>query len=184
MLVVRPRAASITVPTGPFKDVHRAQSRQLAFAAGACNIPKLLAIKRLNTIAAQWNCVVRSYDIGVASLTIDAPSKWTDNLLSQHSIPDVVSARRGVARRIPYQALVRIALIRQLHTRFGTSVADAVRLAAQLLDLDGTGVHESGQLRLIVDRADLERVLNARLGEVLESAPAIRRGRPPRRGSA
>ena len=127
---------------------------------------------------------MRSYDVGVASLAIDAPSKWTDNLLSQHRIPDVVSARRGVARRIPYQALVRIALIRQLHTCFGVSVADAVGLAAQLLDLDGTGIYERGHVRLTLNRIALERALNARLSEVLESAPALRRGRPPRRGPA
>ena len=29
---------------------------------------------------------MRSYDIAIASLTIDAPAKWTDNLLSQHAV--------------------------------------------------------------------------------------------------
>ena len=124
---------------------------------------------------------MRSYDIAIASLTIDAPAKWTDNLLSQHGLPDVVSARRGVARRISYPALVRLALIRQLHTRLGLGVGDAIRIASALLDSGDTHVHESGQLRLTFDRLGLERALDARLAEVLESAPALRRGRPPKK---
>ena len=122
---------------------------------------------------------MRSYDVAIASLAIDAPSKWTDNLLSQHRLPDVVSERRGVARRISYSGLVRLALIRQLHVELALGVGDAVRVADQLLDSGGTGVYESGQLRLTVDRPALERALDLRLTEVLESAPAPRRGRPP-----
>lgn len=124
---------------------------------------------------------MRSYDVGIAALAIDAPAKWADNLLSQHTLPDVISARRGVARRISYPALVRLALIRQLHSRLGLGVGDAIRVASKLLDSEGTGVHESGQLRLTFDRPGLERTLDARLAEVLESAPAPRRGRPPRK---
>ncbi len=122
---------------------------------------------------------MRSYDVAVASLAIDAPLKWTDNLLSQHRLPDVVSERRGVARRISYSGLVRLALIRLLHVELRLGVGDAVRVADQLLDSEGTGVYESGQLRLSVDRSALERALDLRLTEVLESAPTPRRGRPP-----
>ena len=115
---------------------------------------------------------MRSYDVAVASLAIDAPAKWTDNLLSQHTIPNVLSEHRGVARRITHHALVRIAIVRQLHVRLGVSVADAVRIAAQLLDSRPAGVHASGQLTLTLDLEELERALDARLAEVLESAPA------------
>ena len=121
---------------------------------------------------------MRSYDVAIASLAVDAPLKWTDNLLSQHRLPDVVSERRGVARRISYSGLVRLALIRQLHVELALGVGDAVRVADQLLDSGGTGVYESGHLRLTVDRPALERTLDLRLAEVLESAPAPRRGRP------
>ena len=126
---------------------------------------------------------MRSYNITVASLTIDAPTRWVDNLLSQYALPDVISARRGVARRISYPALMRLALIRQLHTRFGLGVGDAIRIASELLDSEGNGVYESGQIRLSFDRPGLERSLNARLAEALESAPAPRRGRPPKRAA-
>ena len=122
---------------------------------------------------------MRSYDVAVASLAIDAPSKWTDNLLTQHTIPHVISARRGIPRRITHPALIRIALIRQLHASLGVSVADAVRIAAHLLESEAPAVYESGQLTLLVDLRRLERELNERLARVLESAPAPRRGRPP-----
>lgn len=126
---------------------------------------------------------MRSYDVTIASLAIDAPTRWTDNLLSQHTLPDVISAHRGVARRISYPALMRLALIRQLHTRLGLGVGDAIRIASKLLDSGGSSVHESGQLRLSVDQPGLERTLDARLAEALESAPAPRRGRPSKKKS-
>ena len=124
---------------------------------------------------------MRSYDIAVASLAIDAPSKWTDNLLSQHSIPDVVSARRGVTRRITHPALIRIALIRQLHASIGVSVADAVRIADNLLRPDTPAVYRGGQVSVQVNFKELERVLDYRLAVALESAPSPRRGRPARK---
>jgi hypothetical protein len=62
----------------------------------------------------------------------------------------------------------------------GLGVGDAVRIASDLLDSGSTDVHESGHLRLAYDRGGLERALNARLAEALESAPVSRRGRPPK----
>ena len=123
---------------------------------------------------------MRSYDVAIASLALNAPLKWTDNTIAQHRIKDVLSARRGVARRISFAGLVRLAVIRQIHTCLGSSVADAVRIANQLLDSGSIGVHDSGQLRLTVDVASLERELNQRLADALESAPSRTRGRPPR----
>ena len=121
---------------------------------------------------------MRTYDVATASLAIDAPGKWTDNLLSHHRIKDVLSSKRGVARRITYPALKRLAVIRQLHVRLGASVADAVRLASELLDSETVGVHDFGQLRLAIDLLRLEQALDLRLADILESAPSPRRGRP------
>ena len=123
---------------------------------------------------------MRSYDVAVASLAIQAPPKWTDNLLTQHPIPHVITARRGIPRRITYSALVRIALIRQIHVSLGVSVADGVRIAAQILESGSLGVYSSGQITLTVDLKSLERELDERLAAILESAPMPRRGRPPR----
>jgi hypothetical protein len=58
------------------------------------------------------------------------------------------------------------------------SVRDALTLAITLLAAGDGAVHESGHLRVTFDRTGLERTLQVRLREALESAPAPRRGRP------
>jgi hypothetical protein len=128
---------------------------------------------------------VRFYDVAITSLAIDAPLKWTDNVLSQHSVMDVVSARRGVARRVPHSALVHLALTRELHVELGLGVRDALGLARQLLTpagVSGPSEVRRGHLRLACDRSALERTLEGRLREALETAPSPRRGRPRARG--
>lgn len=122
---------------------------------------------------------MRSYTIAVASFAIDAPPRWTDNLLSHFEIPDVVSSRRGVARRLTHAAVVRLAIIRQLHAHLGIGTGDAIGLADKMLCSEPVGDFESGQLKLSVNRADMEQTVNARLAEALESHPIRRRGRPP-----
>jgi hypothetical protein len=121
---------------------------------------------------------MRTYDIAVTSLAIDAPQKWTDNLLAQHSIPDVVLKRRGVTRKIPHCALLRLALIRELNTTLNLGIREAVSIAARLWVQEGE--QQLGVLRLSFDRAELIRTVERRLRDALESAPAPRRGRPPR----
>ena len=124
---------------------------------------------------------MRSYSVVIASLAIDAPVKWTDNALSHHHLPEVVAVRRGVSRRIPHPALIRLAVIRELHMRLNVGVATAFQMAARLLDVSGSAAYESGQIRVTFDRAALERVLDARLSAALESAPTPRRGRSKHR---
>ena len=136
---------------------------------------------------------MRSYDVAVASLAIDAPIKWTDNVLSQHDVAGVASARRGVTRRISHAALLHLALTRELHAVMGLSVRDALPLAQRLLAAKGDLGISYGSVRLVLDPALLERAVERRLRDALESAPAPRRGprpgqrpgpRPdPRRGS-
>ena len=125
---------------------------------------------------------MRHYDVGIATLAIDAPRKWTDNLLSQHSVADVAHRRRGVARAVSWQALVRIAIIRELHQMLGCGVREAVALAARFLELPAGDPLRLGALSIALDRGALERQLHARLRDALESAPRPRRGRPPVRG--
>lgn len=122
---------------------------------------------------------MRSYTIAVASFAIDAPHRWTDNLLSHFEIPGVVSSRRGVARKLTHAAIVRLAIIRQLHARLGIGTGDAIRVTDELLCSEPVGDFESGHLKLSVNRAEVERAVNARLVEALESHPIRRRGRPP-----
>ena len=123
---------------------------------------------------------MRGYDVAIASLAIDAPLKWTDNALSQHAVPGVVAARRGIPRRISRTALLHLALTRELHVQLGLGVRDALALAIELLARDADPGVARGSLRLQCDRAALERILDLRLRDALESAPSPRRGRPSR----
>ena len=125
---------------------------------------------------------MRTYDVAIASLAIDAPLRWTDNLLSQYDVAHVVSVRRGVARRIPHTALLLLALTRELHVECGMSVREALELARQLLSGDEGSLVARGHVRITYDRSTLQRTLDRRLREALESAPSPRRGRPPLRG--
>jgi hypothetical protein len=124
---------------------------------------------------------VRYYDVAMASLAITAPIKWTDNLLSHHVLPGVTARRRGVARRISRDALIVLALTRELHISLDMSVRAAVAAARAMLAPGGAGVLQSGHVRVTVDRASLEHAVDLRLRDALETAPVRRRGRPPLR---
>jgi hypothetical protein len=126
---------------------------------------------------------VRTYDIAVASLAIDAPLRWTDNVITQHVIEGVVTAQRGVTRKISHAAVLLLAVARELHAGAGLSVRHALDVAAQLLAASSASVPVSGHLRVTLDRAGLEERLALRLRDALESAPTPRRGRPSRRAS-
>ena len=124
---------------------------------------------------------MRLYSVAVVSLAIDAPLKWTDNLIAHHVIPDVRSMARGIPRGVSWAGLVRIALIRELHQSIGCGVREAVALSDQLIRTQDHVVTVGRWSRLAFDRHALEEDLQRRLGEALESAPRPRRGRPPRR---
>lgn len=126
---------------------------------------------------------MRLYSIAVAALAIQVPLKWLDNAISQNTLPELGSARRGVARRITHSALLHLALTRELHVGLGMSVRDAIELARKLLAHDGEADAWRGPVHIICDRLALERTLDERLRAALESAPTPRRGRPPLRGA-
>lgn len=125
---------------------------------------------------------MRLYSVAVAALAIQVPLKWLDNAISQNTLPEIESARRGVARRISHSALLLLALARELHLGLGLSVRDAIDIAREMLARDGESEAWRGPVRISCDRATLERTLDERLRAVLESAPTPRRGRPPQRG--
>ena len=124
---------------------------------------------------------MRQYSVAVASLAIDAPVKWTDNLIAHHSLPDVRSKSRGIARGISWAGLVRIALIRELHRSLGCGVREAVDLADRLLRAPDSAVRLGRWSTIGFERREFEEELQRRLAEALETAPRPRRGRPARR---
>jgi hypothetical protein len=127
---------------------------------------------------------VRLYSVAVTALAVDAPAKWTDNLIAHHDITEVQSRARGVARGVSWAGLVRIALIRELHLTLGCGVREAVALSDLLLRAPAGHVRLGRWSTLGFDRRMLEEDLQRRLAEALESAPRPRRGRPARRAFA
>ena len=126
---------------------------------------------------------MRLYSVAVASLAVDAPVKWTDNLIAHHDIPDVRCRARGAARGVSWAGLVRIALVRELHVALGCGVREAVALADALLRSPEGNLKVGSWSTLAFNRVVLEQDLQRRLGEALESAPRPRRGRPARQAA-
>lgn len=127
---------------------------------------------------------MRLYSVAVASVAIDAPEKWTDNLIAHHELEGIQSRARGVARGISWPALVHIALARELHVGIGCSVRDAVSFAAVILAAPESLIATGPHLTLTFARERFEHDLHRRLVDALESAPRPRRGRPRQRGLA
>jgi len=127
--------------------------------------------------------MARAYSVAAAAFALDVPPKWLDNFLSQHAVPGVVAAERGVARRIPLSALVLLAIARDLQRELGVGLGRGLEAAVRLV---GTGddasvlpIGEAAVLR--VDVAALRRAIEDRLVIAMEILVAPRRGRPPAR---
>ena len=124
--------------------------------------------------------MARSYDTRVVALTINAPIKWVDNLLSHHDIPGVAGGRQGVSRRIGDTGLLAIELTRVFNAELQVPVARAVALARQIL-ASGSEVarcETASGVALSVRLRDVETRLHRQLVQGLESAAVVRRGRP------
>ena len=145
--------------------------------------------------------MARVYDIAVAALAIGVERKWLDNLTAQHSIPETEHVARGVARRLSMRALLTAAIVRDLNRGLGVPVGRGVELASSILGAqqsrEGVAIAESGpggllsaprvvlpiaeSLTLAVDVERLEREIERRLLEAMETMVPRRRGRPPRK---
>src|SRR5215208_7364220 len=98
---------------------------------------------------------MRLYSVAVASLAVEATSKWTDNLIAHHDMPEVRSRTRGVARGVSWAGLVRIALVRELHVALGCGVREAVALSDALLQSPAWNLNVGRWLAIAVDRRAL-----------------------------
>ena len=125
----------------------------------------------------------RSYDVKAVALSLGVSIKWIDNLLTHNDIPGVVRIRQGVQRRINDDGLLAIELVRRLSDDLGVPLGRAAEL------LRGGFENRSTDLRLttpsgitiVFPVADIVRELQQSIADALESAPQIRRGRPPSR---
>ena len=145
--------------------------------------------------------MARVYDIAVAALAIGVERKWLDNLTAQHTIPGTEHVARGVARRLSMRTLLTAAIVRDLNRGLGVPVGRGVEVASSILGAqqsrEGVAIAPSGpeellaaprallpiaeSLTLAVDVERLEREIERRLLEAMETVVPRRRGRPPRK---
>lgn len=147
--------------------------------------------------------MARVYDIAVAALALGVGRKWLDNLTSQHSIPGTEHFARGVARRLSMRTLITAAVVRDLNRELGVPVGRGVELASTMLggvEGESGAIDESGRPALnvawpasLVERrigsavtlslevTRLEREIERRLLDAMETVVPRRRGRPPRK---
>ena len=145
--------------------------------------------------------MARVYDIAVAALAIGVERKWLDNLTAQHSIPGTEHVARGVARRLSMRSLLTAAIVRDLNRGLGVPVGRGVEVASSILGAqqsrEGAAIAHPGpeellaapravlpiaeSLALTVDVERLEREIERRLLEAMETVVPRRRGRPPRK---
>ena len=127
---------------------------------------------------------MRGYSVAAAALALQVPTKWLDNLLSQHRVPGVAQSKQGVARRLSAESLWLIATVWQLNVALAIPVAAALRLARELWREAADGEEPQpraitlGQLTLTLDGVAVRAQVEAALAEALEIAPRTRRGRP------
>jgi len=144
--------------------------------------------------------MARVYDIAVAALAIGVERKWLDNLTAQHSIPGTEHVARGVARRLSMRTLLTAAIVRDLSRGLGVPVSRGVEAASSILGGDSAGqimpmaataaptarLSVAESTTLVVDVGRLEKEIERRLLEAMETVVPRRRGRPPlkeRRGT-
>lgn len=117
------------------------------------------------------------YDVALAALALDVEPAWLDVLLARNSIPGVIRETQGVKRTISDDALVQLAIVRDLHLHLGLAVPKAIPVAADLMQ---HGHHRVGAVQLQLDLPSLRTQLAAAAADAVERVVPRRRGRPPK----
>lgn len=121
----------------------------------------------------------RVYNVAAAALALGVSRKTLDNLLSRHRIPGLAGGRQGRTRKLAPDMLLLMAVALELASGTGLPLGRALQLAQAALSGHDSAVEVAPGIRLILDRASLERRLGSRLREAVEVAIPPRRGRPP-----
>src|SRR5687768_3002057 len=76
---------------------------------------------------------MRAYTVNVVAAALGVDPRWVDNVLSTQPIDGVMRERQGVTRTISPDAILAIAIARDLATAVGASLGVALNLAAELI---------------------------------------------------
>ncbi len=122
---------------------------------------------------------MRGYTVATVALALDIPIKWIDNTLSHHTVPGVVQARQGIARRLTSEAVVVLETALHLIRSLEMPTARAL-LIAQELTATREPRYSIGLCEVRLDLDDIRTAVSARLAYAVEISPVPRRGRPPK----
>jgi len=121
----------------------------------------------------------RAYTVATAALALGVPAKWIDNALSHHKVSGVVQERQGVLRKLTIEGLLALSIALLLSAELGSSVADAISIAQEMIADRGVTIFAEG-LKIELDLETFRNQLLSRLEHAVEVAPLPRRGRPPK----
>jgi hypothetical protein len=118
---------------------------------------------------------LRAITTATAAAAIGIQKKALDNLLGRLDLPEAVSGRQGVDRRIPVTLLPELLLAVEISEQLGVSVRAAFELARRLSD----GPIDLGPyLNLRADFAAVRGEVEEQLEVAIETVVRKRRGRP------
>ena len=113
-----------------------------------------------------------------AATALGVDRKTLDNALAREARLLIGPGRRGRSRRIPLPVLEQLAIAFVLTRDLGVGLGKGLELAGRIVDAAGAPVRFGSLGELSFDSAQLRRVLDQSIGEVLESTAESLRGRP------
>jgi len=118
---------------------------------------------------------VRAVTTATAAAAIGLQKKALDNLLGRLDLPEAVSGRQGVERRIPVSLLADLLLTAELSDQLGIPARTAFVLARRLAD----GSISAGPfLRVQADLESIQGEIDRQLEVAIETVVRKPRGRP------
>jgi hypothetical protein len=121
----------------------------------------------------------RAYTIATAALALGVSPKWIDNALSHHRVKGVTQKKQGISRRLSIDGLLILSLALLSSAELGTSLANALQIADQLV-ANGGRLRFSHGLMVELDLEQFRNQLLSKLEHAVEVAPIPTRGRPPK----
>jgi hypothetical protein len=118
---------------------------------------------------------LRAVTTATAAAAIGLHKKALDNLLGRLELPEALSGRQGVERRIPVSLLPELLLTAELSDQLGIPIRAAFVLARRLAD----GSIEAGPfLRVQADTDSIQEEIDRQLEVAIETVVRKPRGRP------
>ena len=119
---------------------------------------------------------ILSTDVAAVALGVDR--KTLDNVLAREGRSLLAPGSRGRRRRIPFEALERVAVALILNRDLGVGIAKGLELAERIAESPALPVSVGSLSALAFDLPRLRHALELSVSEALESVAERTRGRP------